>query len=132
MSRGHVAHAARGCRVRERRGFTLLELLVVVLIIGILASIAMGKFTDSKRRAYTAAIKADLRNLATSAESKYASDNSYDGLAAPPGSAGVQVVVSSSANAWSATATHASVPGVTCRISSIPDMRGVRPQPDCD
>ncbi|MEO7522327.1 MAG: prepilin-type N-terminal cleavage/methylation domain-containing protein, partial [Gemmatimonas sp.] len=69
-------------RVRLRRGFTLLELLIVALIITILASIAIAKFGDSKRRGYLAAMKSDLRNLATMAESKFVSDNSYAGLTA--------------------------------------------------
>jgi len=117
---------------RRRRGFTLMELLVVTIIIGILATIAIAKFGESKRRAYISAMKADLRNLATTAESGYASDNSYASLVAPQGSAGVTMtVVSASAIEWSATATHAAAPNITCTIGSTGAPGPQRPQPDC-
>lgn len=72
-------------RLRRRIGCTIIVLLVVVLIIGILASIAITKFGASKRRAYLTAMKSDLRGLATVAESQFTSDNSYEAVVAPPG-----------------------------------------------
>src|SRR6476646_3023441 len=58
----------------NKRGFTLIELLIVVVIIGILAAIAIPKFASTKDKAYVAAMKSDLRNLATY-EEQYAADN---------------------------------------------------------
>ncbi len=58
----------------NRKGFTLIELLIVVVIIGILAAIAIPKFANTKEKAYVAAMKSDLRNLATY-EEQYAADN---------------------------------------------------------
>ena len=46
---------------RSQQGFTLLELIVVVAVIGILATIAMPKMKDFPRRASEAALKTDLR-----------------------------------------------------------------------
>ncbi len=54
---------------RNVRGFTLIELLIVIVIIGILATIAIPKFSTTKEQAYLAAMKSDLRNLATMQES---------------------------------------------------------------
>ena len=118
--------------MRRRNGFTLMELLVVVLIIGILASMSISKFGDAKKRGFIAAMKSDLRNLATTAETRYASDNSYAGLLAPQGSAGVTLSVTSTAFEWSGTATHVGVPGVTCTIASTAGAgQPSRPQPEC-
>jgi type IV pilus assembly protein PilA len=61
--------------VRNKKGFTLIELLIVVVIIGILAAIAIPKFSNTKEKAYLAAMKADLRNLATYEESFAADSN---------------------------------------------------------
>ena len=65
----------------NRKGFTLIELLIVVVIIGILAAIAIPKFSNTKEKAYLAAMKSDLRNLVTAQESYFADQNVYGALA---------------------------------------------------
>lgn len=65
--------------VSNRRGFTLIELLVVVSIIGVLASIAIPKYAYLKERALVTAMKSDLRNLLTSQEGFYVTNNDYAG-----------------------------------------------------
>ena len=105
-------------RMRRRSAFTIIELLVVVLIIGILASIAIVKFGESKRRAYLAAMQSDLRGLATVAESQFTSDNSYADVVAPQGSEGVTLTFTGSPSGWSAAARHVGVPEVECSIAA--------------
>ncbi|MFL5577293.1 MAG: type II secretion system protein [Gemmatimonadaceae bacterium] len=107
--------------MQNRKGFTLIELLIVVVIIGILAAIAIPKFSNTKEKAYLAAMKSDLRNLATAQEA-YASDNSGNYM--PTGQAiggqpafnnyspttGVTVDITNSGAGWSAIATHTALP----------------------
>lgn len=61
----------------ERRGFTLVELLVVVSIIAILASIALPNFMEAQIRAKVVRTKADLRTIAVALESYSTDNNGY-------------------------------------------------------
>ena len=63
--------------MRNTKGFTLIELLIVVVIIGILAAIAIPKFSATREKAYFAAMKSDLKNLAAQQEIYYADNYSY-------------------------------------------------------
>ena len=66
-------------RLSNRKGFTLVELLVVISIIGILSAIAIPKFTDSTKTARGAKIQADLRTMESAFQIYYASAGSYPG-----------------------------------------------------
>ncbi len=111
-----------GAPAQRRQGFTLIELLVVVLIVGLLATLAVAKFGDSKRRAYLAAMKSDLHSIASTAESRFTSDNTYENVVPPTGSAGVTLTFAGTAVGWAATATHAAVPGVVCTLAMGPGI----------
>jgi general secretion pathway protein G len=63
--------------MKNQRGFTLIELMIVVAIISILAAILIPNFTHARAQAQTAACEANLREIATAFELYYADNQQY-------------------------------------------------------
>jgi type IV pilus assembly protein PilA len=62
---------------QDKRGFTLIELMIVIAIIGILAAIAIPQFSNYRMRTYNSAVLSDLRNAALAEEAYYTDNQSY-------------------------------------------------------
>ena len=105
---------------RARTGFTLVELLIVVVVIGILAAMAIPRFQSTKGKAYLAAVKSDLKNLSTAEESFFYEHRSYttdlDSLKAVSSHGVVLTVTTATANGWAATGYHPNSYPHTCAL----------------
>src|SRR5262249_26770867 len=66
----------------EEDGFTLIELMVVVLIIAILIAIAIPTFLGARQRAQDRASQSDLRNALTAEKTVYTDTQAYDATTA--------------------------------------------------
>ena len=75
--------------MRNRKGFTLLELMVITVIVGILATIALGAFTSVRERGMTAAARTEIRNAINAAEIYYTVNGVYPASMADLVNAGI-------------------------------------------
>jgi type IV pilus assembly protein PilA len=64
-------------RKLNKKGFTLIELMIVIAIIGILAAIAIPQFAAYRAKSYNSASQSDLRNVLTVLEAYYADFQVY-------------------------------------------------------
>jgi type IV pilus assembly protein PilA len=77
----HVLQLLKRRLQGEREGgFTLIELMVVVLIIAILIAIAIPTFLGARQRAQNRAAQSSLRNALTAAKTIYTDAQSYAGV----------------------------------------------------
>ncbi|RMH51778.1 MAG: prepilin-type N-terminal cleavage/methylation domain-containing protein [Zetaproteobacteria bacterium] len=62
---------------RTEKGFTLIELMIVVAIIGILAAIAIPQFSSFRKKAYNSAALSDLKGAITQQEAYFSDYQTY-------------------------------------------------------
>jgi type IV pilus assembly protein PilE len=92
-------------------GFSLIELMVVVAIMGILVTIAMPAYTESVRRSNRAEAKSELVQVASEQERFFSSTNSYSTDATPLNTPVVAARVRVTTNAWYSIAVTACAGG---------------------
>ena len=109
------------CGMKNHRAFSLVELIIVVVIIGILAAIAIPKFSSVKQKGYKTQAIAELQSLKTAEETFFTDSNRYGALTELSGFSHTSSVgmptVSPSTSYWQATVTHPQIPAMTCAIA---------------
>ncbi len=107
-------------RSRGSQGFTLIEILIVVVVIGILTAIVIPRFNNARGKSLAAALKNDLRNLAVAQEDYFYSSGSYaKDLTKLQFNASPKVtveIVEANTEGWSAKATHPQAYPLTCAL----------------
>lgn len=98
-----------------KNGFTLLELLIAIVIVGILTATAIPQYSDYKKRAYDTRARRDLIQVAIAEEAYFFDSESYlscqnSNCSILPGvsglSDGVTLAINASAISFTGTATH--------------------------
>jgi type IV pilus assembly protein PilA len=108
----HFLHSLANRRRDEEQGFTLIELMVVVLIIAILIAIAIPTFLGARARAQDRAAQSDLRNGLTAEKTIYTDNQTYNAVTA------TMKLVESSLN-WNGGNTQKPALTVTVGNSSV-------------
>lgn len=100
-------------RDARREGFTLIELMIVTVILGVLASIAVPKIGNVRERGYFASIQQDFRRLGQNQEMYHVLNNGYGNSVAAlefSTSPGVIItMVEATLSGWAAVGTHSSL-----------------------
>ena len=104
----------------SRHRFTLIELLICVVIIGVLAAVSIPKFANTKGKATLANMRSDMHNLIVAEEGYYNEHHAYAGdlaLLDARTSPGVDVtILTATPTGWSARSEHPASSPVRCAV----------------
>ncbi len=122
---------------RSKSGFTVIELLVVVVVIGLLAAIAIPQYANYRKQGFRAAVRSDISNAAIAQEAYFAAHARYQDSTpvtaanlpgfAPSDRVMISVAVPAS-NQFTLSGTHANCGATSWLYNSI---SGVSTNPNC-
>ena len=102
---------------KPRHAFTLIELLIAVVVIGVIAGFALPRFWSTRRQAQVASIKWELRNVVPRAEAYYADNGTYVGLAIASRTPGVTLqLLDAGVISYRLQGTHEAAPDALCTL----------------
>jgi prepilin-type N-terminal cleavage/methylation domain-containing protein len=113
----------------NRRGFTFIELLIVMVVMGVLAGIGIPRIRNMKERSYQATLRSDLGALRTAEEAYYAENLRYTTDLSlldfrRSSNVDITIVTTDPLKGWSALARHAWL-ATPCTTSVGSDAVGV-------
>jgi prepilin-type N-terminal cleavage/methylation domain-containing protein len=116
--------AVAGGTAAGLRGFTLIELLIVVVLIGLIALIALPRFSGAREKAYRAQVATDIHALIVAQEAYFDNAKSYAvdlALLDYNQTKNVQIeILETAGNGWSAKGTHDSEASIECGFYTGP------------
>lgn len=120
-------------KVRSRSGFTLIELMIVVSVLGTLTAVVVPNFLSVKTKSFDGAAKADLRNMIVAQENYFSDTQAYTDVVVSAGgrgdldgngtedfraSQGVTLGATAYTDGFQITANHGQSPHTWCVNSS--------------
>lgn len=105
--------------LRNEKGFTLIELVMIIIILGILAAIAVPRYVDLQQEARNSVLDASRGALYSAAIIQYAQNRTSSTLASIRAQTDLDAAVTSSGNCAAGTLTHSGGGARPFSINSI-------------
>lgn len=118
--------------MRDQRGFTLIEVLVVIVLVGVLAGLAISQYASYRARSYDGKVAAAVRGIATSEEAYYADNREYADEVATlrnmaPGDVAIAITAGNSGNLGTSFKIVGSHPAATRTFTWVSDPNPGQP-----